>query len=243
MKFLLPVSLLCMVCTNQVSGFASNNKNNINNGSPKVVTTTQQQQQPQQPVNNLGKIATSFVAAAFLLSNTALSEPAIAFGGDVDSSNFLDSTSQVLAGRSGGRAGGRSSYRAPPRSAPRPSVRSSSSTTIIRPGPTIVAPPVYGGGFGYGYNPLFSPFGFGMGLNTLNNINNDIRDYRQEGEIQSTKAQLDESRRKEAVMEERIRQLEMQQQLERLTPEQQAMLLKQMQQMAPAQQQAAQPVP
>jgi hypothetical protein len=89
------------------------------------------------------KAATSFVAAAFLMSNAAMAAPAFA----MDDADF--GSSQVVAARSGGRAGGRSSYRAPPRAPPRTIQR----TTVVAPpvyrSPSvIVAPPVYG------YNPM-----------------------------------------------------------------------------------------
>jgi len=47
-------------------------------------------------------------------------------------------------------------------------------------------------------------------LNAVNQIGNDMRDYRQESEIRSTQAELQSSRMREAEMEARLRQLEMQ---------------------------------
>lgn len=51
--------------------------------------------------------------------------------------------------------------------------------------------------------------GLGIGLNSLNQIGNDIRDYRQEGEIQRTRAELANSQQREAEMEARLRVLEL----------------------------------
>jgi len=95
--------------------------------------------------------AVSLVAAAFLLSSTVGLEPAAAFSAH---DNDLFGSSEIIAGRSGGRMGGRSSMgsRSAPRSAPRsvaPSRSYNSQTTIVRPGPVIVAP-----------TPIYSPFGF-----------------------------------------------------------------------------------
>ena len=96
------------------------------------------------------KAAASLVAAAFLASNLAAVQPAIA----VDDYNMdIFGSSQVVAGRSGGRAGGRSM--APRARAPAPSSSRTviQRTTYVQPSPVIVAPPIYGG-YGYGYNPL-----------------------------------------------------------------------------------------
>lgn len=84
-------------------------------------------------------------------------------------------------------------------------------------------------------NLLLCTVGFGLGLNAMNNIGNDMRDYRQEGEIQRTRAELENSKQREAEMETRLRQLEMSQN-QQLTPEQ-IMQLQMLQQ-----QQKAQPV-
>jgi hypothetical protein len=62
-----------------------------------------------------------------------------------------------------------------------------------------MAPPVY--------NP-YPGLGLGLGLNAVNQIGNDMRDYRQEREIQDTRSALNESRMREAEMEARLRQLE-----------------------------------
>jgi hypothetical protein len=99
---------------------------------------------------DMKKAATSFVAAAFLMSNAALMPPALA----MDDMDF--GSSQVIAGRSGGRAGGRSSgarMRSMPSSPSRTTIH---RTTVVSPpvyhAPSvIIAPPMMGG---YGYNPM-----------------------------------------------------------------------------------------
>ena len=53
--------------------------------------------------------------------------------------------------------------------------------------------------------------GLGLGLNAVNQIGNDIRDYRQESEIQRTKVDLEMERQRSADLEARMRQLEMNQ--------------------------------
>eukprot|EP00429_Kryptoperidinium_foliaceum_P107739 CAMPEP_0176239252 /NCGR_PEP_ID=MMETSP0121_2-20121125/28777_1 /TAXON_ID=160619 /ORGANISM="Kryptoperidinium foliaceum, Strain CCMP 1326" /LENGTH=209 /DNA_ID=CAMNT_0017578737 /DNA_START=88 /DNA_END=716 /DNA_ORIENTATION=+ len=173
------------------------------------------------PEEGMKRAAVSLVAAAFLASNLAVVEPAFA----VDDMDF--GSSQVVAARSGGRAGGRSS------AARAPSDRALSfKGPMSNPPPVIVAPPIYGG-YGYGYNPL-PGLGLSIGLNTMNQIGNDMRDYRQEGEIQRTRAELENSRQREAEMEARLRQLEMAAQNQQLS-QQQIMQLQMLQQQAKAQ--------
>ena len=149
-------------------------------------------------------IATAFLAATIA---TSAATPALAISSSTD---LFGSTELILAGRSGGRAGGRaggggfarSSYRAPP-------ATYRSSTTIIRPmitPPSVVISP-FGGGFGYGYNPL-GGVGLGYGLGTMNNFSNEMRDYRQESEIQREKAELELAKEKNAELEARIKALE-----------------------------------
>ena len=149
------------------------------------------------------KIAASIVASVLLAGSLLTTEPV--FAADFGSS-------QIVAGRSGGRAGGRSS------SAPRSAARSygggnvyrSSTTTIVRPmyapSPIIVSP------FGYspfGYNPLGGGgFGLGYGLGAMNNSGNEMRDYRQEAEIQKSAAELEQAKLREAQLEARIKALE-----------------------------------
>lgn len=147
------------------------------------------------------KAAASFALATFVLGNVATVAPAFA----IDDSYF--GSSHVIAARSGGRSGGRSSGAR--RSAPRPS--SSSSTTVINrntyvsPSPmyssptVIMAPPVY--------NPM-GGLGLSLGLNAVSNIGNDMRDYRQEREIQDTRGELQQSKMREAEMSARLNRLE-----------------------------------
>merc|ERR1719410_1132193 len=145
------------------------------------------------------KVAASVLAASFILGNVATIAPAQA----IDDSMF--GSSNVIAARSGGRAGGRSS--AARMSSPRPS--SSRSTTVINR--TYVAPPVYSSPsviMAPSYNPC-PGLGLSLGLNAVNQIGNDMRDYRQEREIRDTQAELNASRAREAQMEARLRQLEM----------------------------------
>merc|ERR1712165_409220 len=108
------------------------------------------------------------------------------FGGVEEAMAFTDSSiyngdfsgsATLIAGRSGGRMGGRSSMRSMPRrSAPSSSYQ---RRTVVQPGGVMVAPPpVVISPFGY------SPFGFGYGFGALNAVGNEIRDFRQEGEIQ-----------------------------------------------------------
>ena len=178
------------------------------------------------------KAATSFAAAAFLMTSVAAVEPAFA----MDEADF--GSSQVIAARSGGRAGGRS--RAPARAPARSSAPSSSrSTTVINrtvvSPPVVVGSPMYGG-YGYGYNPV-PGLGLSLGLNAINQIGNDMRDYRQETEIRDTRAALMNSQQREAEMEARLRQLEA---MQGMTPaQQQQMMMMMQQQMQMNQQQAA----
>ena len=83
--------------------------------------------------------------------------------------------------------------------------------------------------------------GLGLGLNAINQIGKDMRDYRQESEIQRTRAELENAKYREAEMEARLRQLESQNQGAQLTPSQQQQLLMQPQMMMQQQQQAAAP--
>ena len=79
------------------------------------------------------------------------------------------------------------------------------------------------------YNP-YPGLGLSLGLNAVNQIGNDMRDYRQEREIQDTRAELNASRAREAQMEARLRQLEVgqgQQMTQQQLQMQQQMLLQQ----------------
>jgi uncharacterized membrane protein len=148
--------------------------------------------------NNGKKVAASFLTAAFIATNVFAVDAAFA----ADSFDFAGST-EIVAGRSGGRGGGRAS-RAPSRSsysAPAPT-RIERTTIIQQPSytPSIVVSP-------FGYNPM-GGFGMGYGLGAMGNIGNEIRDNRQESEIQQSRAELQQARMKEAELEGRLRALE-----------------------------------
>ncbi len=159
--------------------------------------------------------AASALAAAYLLTSVVSADAALAMEDFSSSSpSFGDSSSIMLAGRSGGRAGGR----AAPRAAPRPtsSAASSAGTTVINKRTTVIqaAPPVvvgggyggYGGGYGYGYDP--TP---GLVFGAVNAIGTGIREGRQNAMIAEERAQLQASQERERDMAERLRQLEMMQ--------------------------------
>jgi len=165
---------------------------------------------------NLKKTTASILAAAFIFGMSipapAIAATASSLADNTNSYSFsvIDSSSQIVAARrSGGRAGGR----ARPAMRSRPSSSSSSSRTVINRNTYIsppsrsvyVAPPVYGGGFGY--NP-YGGLGLGLGLNAIGNVGRDMQDYRQEGEIRDTRVELEKSRMREADLESRLRQLE-----------------------------------
>ena len=181
---------------------------------------------------SMKKAATSFAAAAFLMSNVVATAPALA----VDDMDF--GSTQVVAARSGGRAGGRSSAaRMPARSAP------SRSTTVINTRTYVAPSPVIGGGYGgvYVAPPIYNPvpgLGLSIGLNAMNKIGNDMRDYRQEAEIHDTRSELMRSQAREAEMEARLRMLEAQQNGQ-LSVQQQQQLMMQQQMMLQQQQAAA----
>ncbi len=161
--------------------------------------------------------AASALAAAYLLTSVVSADAALAMEDfSSPSPSFGDSSSIMLAGRSGGRAGGR----AAPRAAPRPttSAASSAGTTVINKRTTVIqaAPPVvvgggygyggYGGGYGYGYDP--TP---GLVFGAVNAIGTGIREGRQNAMIAEERAQLQASQERERDMAERLRQLEMMQ--------------------------------
>lgn len=224
MKFTQSVLALIALASSGVSGFAT------------IPSTNHADTTALNMINEEGmkKAATSFVAAAFLMTSVAAVEPAFA----MDEADF--GSSQVIAARSGGRAGGRSSAaRAPARAPVRSSAPSSRSTTVINrtvvSPPVVVGSPMYGG-YGYGYNPV-PGLGLSLGLNAINQIGNDMRDYRQETEIRDTRAALMNSQQREAEMEARLRQLEA---MQGMTPaQQQQMMMMMQQQMQMNQQQAA----
>jgi hypothetical protein len=179
----------------------------------------------------------SLIAATLILGNVVTAGPALAAASFDNHDDLTDfGSSQVVAARSGGRAGGRS---AGARAAPRPSSSSTSRSTtrVIErtryvpsySSPSIIlAPPIY--------NPL-PGYGLGLGLNAINQIGNDMRDYRQENEIRDARVQLEQARIRESEMEARLRALE-QGQGNQLTQQQLLMLqqqqLQQQQQAVPA---------
>ena len=141
--------------------------------------------------------AASFLAAAFLAANVFTVEAAFA----VD--NFDFGSTEIVAGRSGGRGGGR----AAPRARPSSTTRIERTTTVVRPvysSPAVVVSPVVSP---FGYNPM-GGFGLGYGLGAMNDIGNEIRDYRQESEIQRSKVELEQARIREEALEARLRALE-----------------------------------
>merc|ERR1712113_215926 len=98
---------------------------------------------------------------------------------------------------------GRSSMSA----AQRPSYTRTINRTYISSPPVVVSP--FGTGIGYGYNP-FGGVGLGYGLGAANSIGNEIRDSRQEGEIQQERLELEQAKAKVAQLEARLDELEKQ---------------------------------
>jgi len=153
--------------------------------------------------------AASALDAAYLLTSVISADAALAMDDLTSSSSFAagDSSSIMLAGRSGGRAGGR----AAPRAAP----AASSGTTVINRRTTVIqAPPVVvGGGYGYGYGGYGGYYDPTPGLvfGAVNAIGTGIREGRQNAMIAEERAQLQASQERERDMAERLRQLEMMQ--------------------------------
>merc|ERR1712087_569832 len=120
--------------------------------------------------------------------------------------NLLTPTA-ALAARSGGRAGGRASM---------PRARSSSTRIYSAPRTTyysspsvIMAPPVFGSPFGYGYglNP-FGGFGLGLGIGGMNSVGREIREQSQESELRRSQEELAQTKQKEFELEQRLKALE-----------------------------------
>jgi hypothetical protein len=158
-------------------------------------------------------LAASALAAAYLLTSVVSADAALAMENDFSSSpasfSAGDSSSIVLAGRSGGRAGGRAAPRAVSRPAP-------TSTTVINRRTTVIAaPPVVVGGGGYGYGGYGGGFYYdptpGLVFGAVNAIGDGMREGRQNAMIADERAQLEASKERERDMAERIRQLEMMQ--------------------------------
>jgi len=127
-------------------------------------------------------------------------------------------SSTIIAGRGGGgRGGGRAmgggggrrmggggaSYARPPTQ-----VRNVSRTTYISRPSVVVSPFGYGGGYGYSPFGGFGGLGLGYGLGAAGNIGNEIRDNRQEGEIQNGRVELELAKQKAAQLEQRLQLLE-----------------------------------
>jgi len=181
---------MALLCVSGASAFAPAN-------APKTSITSLQMGSNNEETSK--KVVASVLAATFILGNVAAVAPAQA----IDDSAF--GTSTVVAARSGGRAGGRSSgarssYRPSSSSSYRPSSTTVINRTYVSPSPVMMAP-------SYGYNPM-GGLGLGLGLNAVGQIGNDMRDYRQEREIQDTRSALNQSQAREAQMEARLRQLE-----------------------------------
>jgi hypothetical protein len=233
---MMKAAFLALTCLAGVQGFVPS-KTLVACSSPTTLLNMNTHDNNSSRSNNHDGIQTttlaSLVTATLLLGNIALVGPAIAASLDDNNAiaNFNGGTStNLIAARSGGRAGGRS---AGARAAPRPS-SSSSTTTNTRiiertryvpsyssPSVILAPPPVY-------YNPL-PGYGLGLGLNAINQIGNDMRDYRQENEIRDARAQLEQSRMKEAEMEARLRILEQGQVNQQQLTTQQLMMLQQQQ--------------
>lgn len=181
---------MALLCVSGASAFAPAN-------APKTSITSLQMGSNNEETSK--KVVASVLAATFILGNVAAVAPAQA----IDDSAF--GTSTVVAARSGGRAGGRSSgarssYRPSSSSSYRPSSTTVINRTYVSPSPVMMAP-------SYGYNPM-GGLGLGLGLNAVGQIGNNMRDYRQEQEIQDTRSALNQSQAREAQMEARLRQLE-----------------------------------
>jgi hypothetical protein len=157
--------------------------------------------------------AASALTAAYLLTGVVSADAAFAMEEPSAMPSFTDSSSVLLAGRSGGRAGGRA---APRRAAP----AAQPSTTVVNKRTTVIqAPPVVvGGGYGYGgygyggygYDPT-PGIALNLGLSAVSAVGNGMREARQNEMIYQERAELQASKEREADMAARLRQLEMMQ--------------------------------
>ena len=153
--------------------------------------------------NKFSKFVTASLASAIILSSVAAVPDA--FAADT---NMNFGTSDIIAARSGGRGGGRSSgggggARRAPTQSYRPAPTTINRTTIMAaPTPMYSAPIVIG-------SP-FSPFGMGGygAFGAVNAISNEMRDNRQEGEIQRGRTELEISKQRQAQLEQRLNDME-----------------------------------
>eukprot|EP00581_Thalassiosira_minuscula_P033779 CAMPEP_0184475782 /NCGR_PEP_ID=MMETSP0740-20130409/146744_1 /TAXON_ID=385413 /ORGANISM="Thalassiosira miniscula, Strain CCMP1093" /LENGTH=257 /DNA_ID=CAMNT_0026853317 /DNA_START=13 /DNA_END=787 /DNA_ORIENTATION=- len=198
-------------------------------------TTTLSMAKNDDESNSAKTFAASALAAAYLLTGVVSADAAFAMDNYEPSSSvpsFVDSSSVVLAGRSGGRAGGRASPRAMPRTAaPAASSKTviNKTTVIAPPSPVVVgggldmvialpSPVVVGGGYGYGgygygggyYDPT-PGIALNLGLSAVSAVGNGMREARQNEMIANDRAELRAAQQREAEMSERLRQLEMMQ--------------------------------
>jgi len=167
--------------------------------------------------------ATAAIAGFCILGNVLTAN--VAFAADNAQLDF-GPTSTIIAGRGGGgRGGGRAmggggrsmgggggmsrggaSYARPTGGGGGGGTTVINRTYISRPGIGISP---FGYGMGYGYNPL-GGIGLGYGLGAAGNIGNEIRDNRQEGEIQQERYELEAAKAKAAQLEARLALLEQQ---------------------------------
>jgi hypothetical protein len=216
--------LAVLLCLGSTAGFSPSKLSNSPRQGIALQASPDPEHQQQNGTPKHNKMALSVVAAAYLFANVAYAPPA-------DALDF--GSSEVVAARSGGRAGGRSSsggYRGgggggrssfsgggggrssfSGGGASRAYSPTYRSTTIVRP---MYAPsPYYGGGYGggggFGLSP-FSGLGLGYGLGSMNNNNrgDQARDYQQEKDIVSEKAELEQAKLRAAQLEARIAALE-----------------------------------
>jgi hypothetical protein len=165
-------------------------------------------------VDKVNSVSANIVLATYLLANSMFAAPAMATTTNYDYDNGISSgaaSSILISARSGGRAGGRPSSTARPMQSTSRSYAPARSTTVIvtpgyiAPSPVIISPFGYGGGFGY--NPL-GGMGMGYALGASSNIGNEIRDNNQEREIIQNKMELEQSKSREAQLEQRLKALE-----------------------------------
>jgi len=180
----------------------------VSTSTQTVGTSLQMKTNENDNLNSFMKGASAF-AASVVVSSVLFSSGA-AFASDDNAQFDFISSSNIIAGRSGGRAGGRAMSRPMARPMNRPSGGGGGAVYNTRNTYIQQRPMLGGGGFGYspfGYSP-FGGIGLGYGLGSMNNVGNEIRDNRQEGEIQREAVELEQAKQKNADLEQRIQQLE-----------------------------------